>query len=212
MRHFKSCRVNSGCACEIKDYSILLAIGLLTILVEGVAVFFSESIALMGDALHVAFDNAGHTVSIFVAFLVMKGGSAIRVRKIGGYISASLLLVASGVIIVESVRRFSVPREILSWPMLVGAFLGLIGNEWQHRRLKKMAVNVTSHIAKIHVLSDLWVSRGVLGSAAVISFTGWMRIDPLVSLGIGVWIAILSIMILLGKGGHHHHHGESDHH
>jgi cobalt-zinc-cadmium efflux system protein len=92
-------------------------------------------------------------------------------------------------VVVEAMRRWGDPPDVLVGPMLVVAIVGLVANVVAFALLRagsKESLNVEG--AYLEVLSDLVGSVGVIAAAVVIGVTDWAWVDPAVGVAIGVFI------------------------
>ncbi|MCM0677577.1 cation diffusion facilitator family transporter [Micromonospora phytophila] len=174
------------------------AFGLLSALmvVEAVAAFRTGSLALLSDAGHMFTDVLGIGMAL-AAITATRRSSADPQRTFGLYRLEVLAALANAVllsgvavyVVVEAVRRFGDPPEVLAGPMLVVAALGLLANLAAFALLRAGAKeSINLHGAYLEVLGDLLGSLGVIGAALLISATDWWWADPLVAVAIGVFI------------------------
>jgi cobalt-zinc-cadmium efflux system protein len=73
--------------------------------------------------------------------------------------------------------------------MLVVAAIGLVVNLVAMRLLasgRDASLNVKG--AYLEVWADLLGSGGVIAGAVIIMFTGWLWVDPVIAIGIGLWV------------------------
>jgi cobalt-zinc-cadmium efflux system protein len=168
---------------------------------ELVGGYFSGSLALIADAGHMLTD----TVALFLAWLGFRLGSRpadarrsfgySRLEVLAGLINALTLFALVGWIVYEAVQRLFNPEEVLAGPMFVVAVLGLVVNLVVFRILSgadKDHVNIRG--ALLHVLGDLLGSVGAIAAAVTIWLTGWMPIDPILSV-------LVSLLILRSAWG-----------
>jgi len=150
----------------------------------------SRSLALVSDGFH----NLGDTVSLVVSLVAVNLASKkadskrtfgyTRAEVIGGSINGLGLLVIAGVIVVQAIKRFFEPAEVIGEIMVIFGALGFLGNAVSTILLRKPSeddLNVKG--AYLHMFFD------ALHSLAVV--IGGI----LVSLGIGYVDEILSILI-----------------
>jgi cobalt-zinc-cadmium efflux system protein len=100
-------------------------------------------------------------------------------------INAGLLLLAVGGITVEALRRFQEPSTVAGRTVIVVAILGIVVNgatALLFMRGRHGDLNIRG--AYLHMVADAGVSFGVVIAALLIMWTGWLWIDPAVSLGI----------------------------
>lgn len=113
----------------------------------------------------------------------------LRAEILSALINAVVLLVLTIYILYEAYRRFVDPPDVLGWPMLLVAAVGLVVNLISMRLLSggsSDSLNVQG--AYFEVLSDMLGSLGVIVAALVIMWTGWKLADPIIGAGIGLFI------------------------
>ena len=155
---------------------------------EVVAGLLSGSLALIADAGHMLTDAAALLLA-WAAFRFGRRASDgkrtfgyMRLEVVAGLINAVTLFALVGWIIYEAFQRFLTPHEVLAGPMFVVAVLGLVVNIVVFLVLSrgdKEHVNIRG--AMVHVLGDLLGSVAAIAAAITIWLTGWMPIDPILS-------------------------------
>lgn len=162
---------------------------------ELVGGILSGSLALIADAGHMLTD----TVALFLAWLGFRLGRRpadarrsfgySRLEVLAGLINALTLFALVGWIAYEAVQRFLTPHEVLAGPMFVVAVLGLVVNLVVFRILSGAdAEHVNIKGAMLHVIGDLLGSVGAIAAAIIIWLTGWMPIDPILSVLVSLLI------------------------
>jgi cobalt-zinc-cadmium efflux system protein len=112
-----------------------------------------------------------------------------RLEVLAALGNAVLLFGVAVYVLVEAVRRFTAPPEVLAGPMLAVAVAGLGANLAAFALLRggaRESLNVRG--AYLEVLGDLFGSVGVIVAAAVIALTGWRYADPIVAAAVGLFI------------------------
>ena len=100
-----------------------------------------------------------------------------------------LLLGVAVYVLIEAVRRFADPADVLSGWMLVVAIAGLVANLVAFALLREGAAeSLNVEGAYLEVLADTVGSVGVIVAAVVLALTGWTWVDPVVAIAIGLWI------------------------
>lgn len=182
-------------------YLVGLLVNLAFVVCEFIAGIISGSTALMADAGHNLSDVMG---------LAMAGGAAVLARRAAGsrltygfgkatvlaaLANAILLIFACGIIAFEAVRRLAEPAPVDSGVIMIVAGIGFVINLGTALLfLKDQHGDLNARGAYLHMMADAAVSIGVVISGAVILFTGWSIVDPLVSV-------VIVVVILLGTWG-----------
>lgn len=198
--HYASCPDPIDCWCEVKRLSKVLWITLAILAFEIIGGIISESLALLADAGHVFGDSTAVVVTLLAAVLVRFGAQAQRVRDAAFRINIGLLFLIVGWIAFEAIERFQDPREIISPVMVFVAFIGGVGNYWQHCVLEGAADEHKHHAHRalsLHVIGDLAQSVAVFAGGIVIWIFDWIILDPLLSIGIACWIAHRTFQLVL---------------
>jgi cobalt-zinc-cadmium efflux system protein len=174
-----------------------LAFGLLAVfmVVEALAAWWTGSLALLSDAGHLATDVLGIGMALAAIHAATRFATPqrtfglYRLEVLAALGNAVLLFGVAGFVLVEAVRRFSDPPEVLAGPMLAVAAGGLIANLIAFRLLHAGAhesLNVRG--AYLEVLGDLLASVGVLVAAGIVLLTGWWYADPLLAVAVALFI------------------------
>ena len=163
--------------------------------VEFVGGYFSGSLALISDAWHM-FTHSFALGMSYVAILIAsrpypkeKSFGFYRVEILAAFLNGIFLLGVIVVIFWQAADRIMNPIPIKAAQVFWIGLLGLGVNLACAAILRKAShhdLNVRG--AFIHMLADTVSSVGVVTAAVVIYFTGWVLIDPLVSIGIGILI------------------------
>jgi cobalt-zinc-cadmium efflux system protein len=187
--------VRAGARHKGRLWAALAVLGIVTV-VEVVAGFVTNSLALLSDAGHMLTDVGGLGMAL-AAIHVADRSRLDRQRTFGLYrleilaalANAVLLFAVAIYVVVEAVRRWGDAPEILAGPMLAVAVVGLLANLAAFALLREGAsesLNVEG--AYLEVLADLFGSAAVIVAAAVIGLTGWAWVDPVVGVAIGLFI------------------------
>ncbi|SEP67621.1 cobalt-zinc-cadmium efflux system protein [Devosia sp. YR412] len=155
---------------------------------EVIAGALSGSLALIADAGHMLTDSAALLLA-WAAFRYGRRASDsqrsfgyMRLEVVAGLINSVALFALVAWITYEAIQRLMQPHEVLAGPMFIVAVLGLVINIVVFvvlSRGDKDHVNIRG--AMVHVLGDLLGSVGAIVAAIVIWLTGWMPIDPILS-------------------------------
>jgi cobalt-zinc-cadmium efflux system protein len=171
-----------------KRYIIAIALNLGFVLIEGAAGFFANSTALLSDATHNLSDVLGLGLAGFAAWLAGRAASAKRTygyskaTVLAALANALLLMLASGMILLEAMSRFATPEPVQSvWVMAVAAAGVLLNGATALLFMAGRHRDVNARGAFLHMAADAAVSAGVIIAAALMLWTDWAWVDPLVS-------------------------------
>ena len=171
--------------------------------VELVGGIYTNSLALVSDAGHMFTHFFALGVSFFAIVIASRPGPRertfgfYRIEILAAFVNGLVLVGVTVYIMYESVVRFLEPRPIAEMEMLVIAIAGLVVNLISALLLAgvgKGDLNVRS--AFLHMLGDTLSSVAVVAGAVLIHFTGWLRVDPVLSGLIAVMIGIWSYRLL----------------
>jgi cobalt-zinc-cadmium efflux system protein len=187
--------VRAGARHKWRLWAALAVLGTVTV-VEVVAAFVTNSLALLSDAGHMLTDVGGLGMALG-AIHVADRSRLDRQRTFGLYRLEILAALANAVllfgvamyVVFEAVRRWGDAPEVLAGPMLAVAVVGLLANLAAFALLREGAsesLNVEG--AYLEVLADLFGSAAVIVAAIVIGLTGWAWVDPVVGVAIGLFI------------------------
>jgi cobalt-zinc-cadmium efflux system protein len=153
--------------------------------------YVANSLALISDALHNLSDVMALLLAWGAAWLARKRPTEThtygyrRASILAALVNAGLLFIAVGGIAVEAIDRFGAPAPVAGWTVLLVAALGIAvngGTALLFMRGRDADLNIRG--AYLHMVADAAVSLGVMVAAAVIMLTGWLWVDPAVSLGV----------------------------
>jgi len=184
---------------EMKRLKIVTLLTGSMMVVEAIGGIITNSLALLSDAFHMLTHFGALLISLLAIVIATRFKSE---DKTFGYWRAEILtalfngitlIPIVGYIIYESYQRFLHPREIKDIPMLAIAFTGLLVNLISAVLLwgvGKKDINIRS--AFIHMIGDTLSSVAVIVAGVMIYLTGWLIIDPIASICIGIMILLWS--------------------
>lgn len=196
---------HAGCPSKNAPFKVLIisiVIIVLFAIVEAVVGSWAQSLALVGDAGHMGSDALALALAAFAAWIATKPPTDKhsyglgRAEVVAAWISSVLMLVLSVVIIVEAIDRLHQHEAVKSLPLMIVAGLGIIVNLVIAWILAKGQRTLNIRAALLHVISDLLGSFAALIAGAVIHYTGWLPIDPILSIFISILIMLSSIRLL----------------
>jgi len=176
--------------------------------VEVIGGILSGSLALLADAGHMLTDTMALALAA-VAFQVSKRPADTtltygyqRFQILAAFVNGLSLLLIVGWILYEAVNRFIAPREVMGETMLIVAVAGLVVNIVSFTVLHGGdRENLNIRGAALHVAGDLLGSVAAIVAAVVIIYTGWMQIDPILSIAVAILI-LKSAWVLVKRSAH----------
>ena len=182
-------------------WALLLTGGFMLVEVAGGVI--SGSLALLADAAHMLVD----TVALLFAWIAFRLSSrpADPARTYGyhrfpilaAFTNGISLIFIVGWIFAEAAGRLLHPAEVLAGPMLAVAALGLVVNIIVYLVLHRAdRNNLNIRGAMVHVLGDMLGSAAAISAALIIMATGWMPIDPLLSILVGLLVLRTALFLL----------------
>ncbi len=160
--------------------------------------FFTGSVAIISDALH----DTGDALSIGIAYFLEKKSRKHADEKytygygrysvLGGLITTLILLTGSVFVISNSIRKIINPSDINADGMIIFAIIGVIVN-FAATIFTRHGDSLNQKAVNLHMLEDVLGWAVVLVGSIVIKFTGFVLIDPIMSMAVAVFILINSL-------------------
>ena len=179
-----------------------LALTLGFAVVEAAAGFWSGSLALLGDAGHMVTDSASLGLAAFAAWLSRRPPSLRhtyglgRVETLAALLNAVFMVAVIVALTVVAIRRLQMPLPVDGLTVTVVAIAGLAVNAGVAWLLLHGEQTLNTRGALLHVVGDLLGSVGALLAGVGVMYTGWLPIDPLLSLLIGILVLSSSVRLL----------------
>ena len=178
-----------------KAFAIGIALNFGFVVIEALYGVIGNSVALLADAGHNLSDVLGLAVAWLASVLARRAPTARFTYGMRGssilaaLFNAVFLLVTVGGLSWEAIRRLGSPEPVAGKTVMIVAAIGILVNAvtaWLFASGRKDDLNVRA--AFLHMASDALVSVGVVAAGLLILLTGWLMIDPLVSLAINAVI------------------------
>ena len=161
--------------------------------VELVGGFWTNSLAILSDALH----DFGDSVALLVSWLFERGArkSPDTVRTFGyqrlslfsAIFSASILIAGSIIIIFQAVPRLFHPETVNAFGMVGIAVIGILFNGAGFFLLKK-GESLNEKVLSWHLLEDVLGWAAILVGGVIIYFWNFYLLDPIMTVGLTVFI------------------------
>jgi cobalt-zinc-cadmium efflux system protein len=170
--------------------------------IEALGGWITGSLALLGDAGHMASDSAALALAWFGAWVASKPANArhsygyLRAEVLVALLNALIMLGVVAAILMEAIERIRMPQDVAASGVMLIAFIGLMINIFVAFHLHRGQRTLNHRAALLHVMGDLLGSIAAIMAGAVIYFTGWVMIDPILSLFIAVLILASTLRLL----------------
>ncbi|MDT8402558.1 MAG: cation diffusion facilitator family transporter [Bacteroidales bacterium] len=162
-------------------------------IIEIIGGIYTNSIAILSDALH----DFGDSISLAVAWYLQKISNRGRDKYytygyrrfslLGAVFISVMLIVGAVFIIKESITRLMSPDEVNARGMMYLAILGIIVNGIAVLRLRR-GTSMNEKAVYLHMLEDVLGWMAVLVVSIVMMFVDAPILDPLLSIGITGWV------------------------
>ena len=162
---------------------------------------FTGSVAIVSDAVH----DLGDAASIGASYILEKKSRRqpdgkytygyARYSVVGGVITTLILLFGSVMVIVNAVGRIINPVEINYNGMIVFAVIGALVN-FAAALVTRDGDSINQKAVNLHMLEDVLGWIVVLIGAVVMRFTDFKVIDPVLSIGVAVFILVNAVQNL----------------
>lgn len=174
----------------------ILANGLL-VLTELLVAVFANSTSLLADAVHNFGDVLGLILAAVGNMLLKrlpndKATYGMKKTSILAALANGVMLVFTcGIIVSEAIYQLFHANPVHAVSVMIVASVGIVINAATAMLFMRGKKDLNIQAAYLHLLYDAFISLGVVGSAALIYWTGWVWIDPLVGL-------LIALIILKG--------------
>ncbi|MBQ5590211.1 MAG: cation transporter [Clostridia bacterium] len=159
---------------------------------------FTGSVAILSDAIH----DIGDASSIGISYFLEKKSKKqpdetytygyARYSVIGSVITTLILLFGSVAVVFGAIRRIINPVEINYDGMIIFAIVGVVVN-FLAAYFTREGDSLNQKAVNLHMLEDVLGWIVVLVGAIVMRFTDFALIDPILSIGVAVFIFINAI-------------------
>lgn len=188
---------------ERRKLILSLSITIVVMILEILGGFITNSIALLSDAGHMFTHAFAIGISLLATTIARKPPchhktfGLYRAEVLAAFINGLFLIPIVGIIIYEAILRFLNPQDVIGFYMLIVAFIGL-GVNITSILILQGSQNSNLNIRSVfyHMIADAASSIGIVIAAFIIISTGFVILDPIVSLGISMVIIYWAYGIL----------------
>jgi cobalt-zinc-cadmium efflux system protein len=186
-----------------KNLILSIIINIFITVVEIIVGLFISSLAIISDAIHNFFDVGAMILSLFSERMSVKKNNT---KKTYGYkrveilialLNSTILLVSTGFISYEAIKRLLHPHPITGGWMLITATVAFIGNILATKLLhdhSKESLNIRA--AFLHSLQDALFSAGVIVAAVLLLVFNWQWADAGIALVLSLLLVKEAIVLI----------------
>jgi cobalt-zinc-cadmium efflux system protein len=173
---------------------VALGMTLLFAIIEVVTGFISNSLALISDAGHMVTDAAALGLALMAQAIASRPPSHrhsfgfVRAEALAAFVNSLAMLALVAWIVFEAVQRLLHPEAVQGGVVLVVAVIGACINLLVAWVLSRDNASINTRAALVNVMGDLLGSLAAIASGAIIFFTGWVRVDPILSIFVALLI------------------------
>ena len=177
-----------------KALAIALTMTLLFAVIEAVTGFMSNSLALISDAGHMVTDAAALGLALLAQLVAKRPPSSrhsfgfVRAEALAAFVNSLAMLALVAWIVYEASQRLMHPQAVQGGIVLVVATIGAGINILVAWVLSRDTQSINTRAALVNVMGDLLGSVAAIAAGAIIYFTGWVRIDPILSIFVSLLI------------------------
>ena len=186
-----------------RAFLICILLTVATMVAETIASYLTGSLMLFSDAIHMFSHAAALGVSYAAILIASRKASGVysfglfRIEILAAFVNGVILILFTVWIVAEGIDRIVNPIHIHGHEMTAVAVVGLVVNIATAAILHRSGVDdLNTKSAFLHMLGDTLSSGAIVIGAAVVTFTGWDIIDPLLSILIALVIARWSYTLL----------------
>lgn len=174
---------------------VALILNLTFTVVEFIGGVYTNSVAILSDAIH----DLGDSVAIGAALVLERhsgqGRSDTytygkrRFSTLAAFLTSLILIIGAVIILREAIPRFFAVEPVKTTGVLWLAVAGVLFNGLAILRLRKGGhTSLNQRAVMLHLVEDALGWIAVLAGAVIMYFTHWYWIDPLLSVGIAVFV------------------------
>jgi len=177
-----------------KAMGIALALVLVFAVIEAVTGWTSNSLALISDAGHMLTDAAALGLALMAQLIARRPPSSrhsfgfVRAEALAAFVNSLAMLLLVCWIVYEAAHRLLDPQPVAGATVFIVAGIGLCINLLTAWVLSRDEQSINTRAALVNVLGDLLGSVAAIAAGAIIYFTGWLRIDPILSIFVSLLI------------------------
>lgn len=187
---------------EHRPYGWALLLTLSFAVVEAITGWWSGSLALLSDAGHMLTDSLSLLLAGVATWLAQRPPSErhsyglARLEILAALVNSLFMLAIVAGIAYEAIDRYLHPMPVNGAAVMLVALIGLLINFGVGWLLTRGEDSLNRRAALVHVIGDALGSIAALTAGLVISLTGWLPIDPILSIVVALLILVSTLNLL----------------
>ena len=171
-------------------------------IVEGIAGFLTNSLALLSDAGHMLTHMIALLISLGAILFASRPPTArktygfYRLEILAALFNGATLFLITLWIFFHAYKRIINPEPVASWHMFIVAIVGLLVNLACAYILKTSHGSLNIKSAFMHMMADTFSSLVVVFGAIIMHYTQWYMLDPALSILICIIILVWSYQLI----------------
>lgn len=184
------------------DLRVALGINVLFTGIEFAGGLLTNSVAILADAVHDLGDSVTLGIALIMERIAGKGRTPQltfgyrRFSVLGALMTGLVLVVGSITVLIHTIPRILEPEAVNTAGMIGLSLLGIAMNTLAALRLSRTD-SMNARAAFLHLMEDVFGWIAVLTGAIAIRLWGLLWLDPLLSIGINVYIVFRAIPIFV---------------
>lgn len=167
---------------------------------------FTDSVGLLSDAMESVANLVGAVMALAMLRLASRppddehAYGHTKAEYFSSGFEGALIFIAGGSILWAAVPRFFSPRPVeevgLGLALAAAAAVLNAGVGLVLLRAGRRYGSITLEAGGRHLLTDVWTSAAVIAGVGLVGATGWLRLDPLLAVGVALHILFTAVRLI----------------
>lgn len=128
-----------------------------------------------------------------------------KIEGLGAMFEGGFIMAAGAFVLYEAAQKLRAgtpaPDSLLGIYVMIPVLGLTLATVWYLRRVQRETGSLVLKADALHYSTDIWMNLGVLASLVLVKVTGWAPLDPLISIGIGLYM-LYSAWHIVQEGFH----------
>jgi len=182
-----------------------VAVALVLAAVKAAAFLITGSIALFGSLVDTVVDLIASCMILIAVRHALEPPDREhrfghgKAEALAGIAQFAVILLSCAYLITEAVSRLFVPepvqQSLLGIAVIAGSLTASLGLVLYQRHVARQTGSVAIAADSIHYTNDFLLNGGVILALVLSGLFGWTIADPIIGIGIGLWVAYAALEI-----------------